>query len=174
MEDCRSVQHTGTSRLANRTNFMLLFFFILVINQLDAQNLFCNKFISCLYMFRAPCARRQEVKIVLYSLWYHHTETSEWSKITKITKITWIYKYEIQVILVILVISDHSLVSVWWYQRLYNTILISWRWAHGARIYKYEILVILVILVILDHSLVSVWWYQRLYNTIFDLLTMST
>ena len=27
-------------------------------------------------------------KIVLYSLWYHHTETTEWSKITKI------YKYE--------------------------------------------------------------------------------
>jgi len=47
--------------------------FILVINQLDAQNLFYNKFISCLYMFRAPCALRQEVKIVLYSLWYHHT-----------------------------------------------------------------------------------------------------
>ena len=37
--------------------------FILVINQLDAQNLFYNKFISCLYMFRAPCAHRQEVKI---------------------------------------------------------------------------------------------------------------
>ena len=33
-------------------------------------------------------AHRQEAKIVLYSLWYHHTETSEWSKITKITKIT--------------------------------------------------------------------------------------
>ena len=47
--------------------------FILVINRLDAQNLFYNKFISCLYMFRAPCAHRQEVKIVLYSLWYHHT-----------------------------------------------------------------------------------------------------
>ena len=47
--------------------------FILVINQLDAQNLFYNKFISCLYMFRAPCAHRQEVKIVLYSIWYHHT-----------------------------------------------------------------------------------------------------
>jgi len=27
------------------------------INQLDAQNLFYNKFISCLYMFRATCAR---------------------------------------------------------------------------------------------------------------------
>ena len=68
--------------------------FILVIIQLDAQNLFNNKFISCLYMFRAPCAHCQEVKIVLYSLWYHYTETSEWSKITQITKITKIYKYE--------------------------------------------------------------------------------
>ena len=36
----------------------------------------------------STCAHRQKVKIVLYSLWYHHTETSEWSKITKITKIT--------------------------------------------------------------------------------------
>ena len=35
--------------------------FILVINQLDAQNLFYNKFISCLYMFRAPCAHCQDV-----------------------------------------------------------------------------------------------------------------
>ena len=73
---------------------MHLSIFILIINQLDAQNLFYNKFISYLYMFRAPCAHRQEVKIVLYSPWYHHTETSEWSKITKITKITKIYKYE--------------------------------------------------------------------------------
>ena len=47
--------------------------FILVINQRDAQNLFYSTFISCLYMFRAPCAHRQEVKIVLYSIWYHHT-----------------------------------------------------------------------------------------------------
>ena len=38
-------------------------------------------------MFRALCAHRQEGKIVLYSLWYHHTEKSEWSKITKIIKI---------------------------------------------------------------------------------------
>ena len=35
--------------------------------------LFCNKFIICLYMFRALCAHRQEIKIVLYSIWYHHT-----------------------------------------------------------------------------------------------------
>jgi len=58
--------------------------FILVINQLYAQNLFYSKFISCLYMFRAPCAHHEEVKTALHSLWYHHTETSEWSKITKI------------------------------------------------------------------------------------------
>ena len=34
---------------------------------------FCNKFIIRLYMFRALCAHHQEVKIVLYSIWYHHT-----------------------------------------------------------------------------------------------------
>ena len=36
------------------------------------------------------CAHRQGVKIALHSLWYHQTETSEWSKITKIR----FYKYE--------------------------------------------------------------------------------
>ena len=35
--------------------------------------LFYNKFIICLYMFRALCAHHQEVKIVLYSIWYRHT-----------------------------------------------------------------------------------------------------
>jgi hypothetical protein len=44
----------------------------------------------CLYMLRAPCAHGQKVKSLLYSIWYHHTETSEWSKITK----TEFYKYE--------------------------------------------------------------------------------
>ena len=32
-------------------------------------------------MIRAMCAHHQEVKIVLYSIWYHHTEGSELSKI---------------------------------------------------------------------------------------------
>jgi hypothetical protein len=48
-------------------------FFILAINQLDAKILSYSKFIICLYMFRAPGAHHQEVKIALYSLWYHHT-----------------------------------------------------------------------------------------------------
>jgi len=47
---------------------------ILVINQLPMHRiLFYNKFIICLYIFRALCAHHQEVKIVLYSIWYHHT-----------------------------------------------------------------------------------------------------
>jgi len=41
-------------------------------------------------MFRALYANHQEVKIVLYSIWYRHTETSEGFKITKIH----FYKYE--------------------------------------------------------------------------------
>ena len=38
----------------------------------------------------STCSHHQEVKIALHSLWYHHTETSGWSKITKIQ----FYKYE--------------------------------------------------------------------------------
>jgi len=45
------------------------------------------------------CAHHEEVKTALHSLWYHHTETSEWSKITKIQ----FYKYE-----QIVVILHHS------------------------------------------------------------------
>jgi len=49
--------------------------FVSVINQLDAHNFcFTISFILCLYMFRAPCAHHQEVKTVLYRLWYHHTD----------------------------------------------------------------------------------------------------
>jgi len=42
----------------------------------------------------STCALHQEVKLSLHSLWYHHTETSEWSKITKIQ----LYKYEQKVV----------------------------------------------------------------------------
>jgi len=38
--------------------------------------LFYKNFIIYLYMFGALCAHHQEVKIVLYSIWYHHTKTS--------------------------------------------------------------------------------------------------
>ena len=52
----------------------------------------------------STCAHHQEVKIALHSLWYHHTETSEWSKITKIKNFTTICSYLCNCILVIL---DH-------------------------------------------------------------------
>ena len=61
--------------------------FISVFNQLDAQNLFHNKFYFMPLHVSSTCAHHQEVKIALHSLWYHHTETSEWSKIQ-------FYKYE--------------------------------------------------------------------------------
>ena len=41
-------------------------------------------------MFRALRTHHQKVKILLHSIWYHHTVTSELSKITKIH----LYKYE--------------------------------------------------------------------------------
>jgi len=31
-------------------------------------------------MFRALCAHHQEVKIVLYGVWYHHTQQLAWQQ----------------------------------------------------------------------------------------------
>ena len=45
---------------------------ISVINQLEAQNLFHNKFYFMPLHVSSTCAHHQEVKIALHSLWYHH------------------------------------------------------------------------------------------------------
>jgi len=42
-------------------------------NQLDAQNLFHNKFYFIPLHVSSTCAHHEEVKIALHSLWYHHT-----------------------------------------------------------------------------------------------------
>ena len=47
--------------------------FILVFNQLDAQNLFHSKFYFMPLHVSSTCDHHQEVKIALYSLWYHQT-----------------------------------------------------------------------------------------------------
>ena len=47
--------------------------FISVFNQIDAQNLFHNKFYLMPLHVSSTCAHHQEVKIALHSLWYHHT-----------------------------------------------------------------------------------------------------
>ena len=54
---------------------MYLNIFISVFNQLDAQNLFHNKFISCLYMFRAHVIIIRRSKLL-----YTHVEA--WNKLT--------------------------------------------------------------------------------------------
>ena len=47
---------------------------ILVINRLNAQNLvFIIRLLYSSTCFEHCCAHHQEVKIVLYSIWYHHT-----------------------------------------------------------------------------------------------------
>jgi len=77
--------------------------------------LFYNKFILCLYVFRALCAHHQEVKTVLYSLWYNHTYR-------------WPYRAQIERGLC----ARNGHLQVWRYQMLYNTILTSWWRAHSA------------------------------------------
>jgi len=46
-----------------------------------------NEFIIRLYMFRALCAHHQEVKIVLYSIWYHHT--CRWPSRSQVERSLW-------------------------------------------------------------------------------------
>jgi len=46
---------------------------ISAFNQIDAQNLFHNKFHFMPLHVSSICAHHQEVKIALYSLWYHQT-----------------------------------------------------------------------------------------------------
>ena len=60
-----AVQNAVKLILRPKKKTSLFSFFILVMNQLDAQNFFYNKFISCLYMFRA------HVLIVRRSKLYH-------------------------------------------------------------------------------------------------------
>ena len=47
--------------------------FISIFNQLNAQNLFHNKFYFMPLHVSSTCSHHQEVKIALHSLWYHHT-----------------------------------------------------------------------------------------------------
>ena len=63
------------NRSGNESNFSptISILFIWLFNQLDAQNLFHNKFYFMPLHVSSTCAHHQEVKIALHSLWYHHT-----------------------------------------------------------------------------------------------------
>jgi len=54
-----------------------------------------------MYMFRAVCAHHQEVKIVLYSIWYHHT--CRWPSGAQVERTC----------------APNGHLQVWWYQMLY-------------------------------------------------------
>ena len=78
--------------------------FTLVIKQLDAQNFVLQDvYFMPLHVSSNMCSLSGD-QIVLFILWFHHTETSVWFKINEITKFI--------KIVVILVILDHSLLSV--------------------------------------------------------------
>jgi len=67
----------------------MLMSFYLNINQPDALNFIMSLFHASTCFENYVLINRRS-KLYLYSIWYHHTETSEWSKITKIQ----FYKYE--------------------------------------------------------------------------------
>ena len=120
---------------------------ILVINQLnaqnldewlDAQNLVYNKFIICLYMFRAQTCFEHLVLIIRRSKLYYtlsgiitpvggrpvHRSKGQKGILKKFSiDAVWLYKS----------CAPDGHLQVWWYQTLFNTILTSWWWAHSAR-----------------------------------------
>ena len=78
------------------------------------------------------CSLSGGKKIVLYSLWYHHTETSEWPKITKIIKIIKIqfYKYEHMVVkcmceffLGVIIVCCLTINMLWHVEVMFNQLL---------------------------------------------------
>ena len=64
---------TGTGANQHCTELKQTHMFISVFNQLDAQNLFHNNLYFMPLRVSSTFAHHQEVKIELYSLWYHHT-----------------------------------------------------------------------------------------------------
>jgi len=100
---------TGWAKSRYTEPSKLYYILISVINQLDAQNfLFYNKFISCLYMFRAQLLIIRGSKL--------HYIASGIITLKQVSGLK-LLKY-------------HSLVSVWWYQSMCNAILNAWWWAH--------------------------------------------
>jgi len=73
--DCLLKFHCDCLSLSPATTFRLFYchIFISVFNQLDAQNLFYNKFYFMPLHVSSTFTHHQEVKIALNSLWYHQT-----------------------------------------------------------------------------------------------------
>jgi len=88
--DLHSDKFNYSVRKTTLSNFDVLLtvhlsIFFSAFNQLDAQNLFHNKFLfhaSTCFEHHVLIIRRSKLHYTAF--WYHHTETSEWSRITKI------------------------------------------------------------------------------------------
>jgi len=61
------------TKVVEKIKTHLFYLCISVFNQLDAQNLFHNKFYFMPLHVSNTCAYHQEVKIALHSIWYYHT-----------------------------------------------------------------------------------------------------
>ena len=70
---CMNALHRGQIFFFDVLLPVHLSIFVSVFNQLDAQNLFYNKFYFVPLHVSSTCARQQEVKIALQGLWYHRT-----------------------------------------------------------------------------------------------------
>ena len=119
--------------------------------------MFYNKFIICLYMFPALCDHHQEVKIVLYCIWYHYT--CRWPSREKSS----------------LNLCTGQHLQVWWYHMLYNAIFTSWWWAqkcskhveaYNKSYYKTRICALswLITKVTLDSPVKRAFWNDRKKN----------
>ena len=107
--------------------------------------------ISLLYAstcFEHCCAHHQEVKIVLYSIWYRHT-------------CRWLSGAQVETVLS-QPVHRTATYSVWRYQMLYNTILTSWWWTQqsGAQVET------VLSQPVHRTATYRVWRYQMLHNTI--------
>ena len=89
---------------------------ISVINQLNAQILFYNKFIICLYMFRALlCLSSGGQNCIIQHLVSSHSVGGR-----PVQRLRGVLSQTC---------APDGHLQVWWYQMLNNTILTSWWWA---------------------------------------------
>jgi len=78
---CSNIAKTYSGKIISFSNIVRfdvlltvhLSIFISVFNQIDAQNLYHNKFCFMPLHVSSTRAHHQEVKIALHGLWYHHT-----------------------------------------------------------------------------------------------------
>ena len=132
------------------------------------NNLFYNKFISCLYIFRALCIHHQEAKIVLYSIWYHHT--CRWPFGAQVERGLHKFLFYNNIYYMLLHVSS-TIVLIIRRSKLYYTASgivtpVGGRPVHRLREDWLECTPTSPLSTCAPDGHLQVWWYQMLYNTI--------